>query len=41
MLVANKIDLQDRVISKQEAAQFAFEHKMAYLETSAKDGTGI
>ncbi|CAD8079644.1 unnamed protein product [Paramecium sonneborni] len=42
MLVANKIDIQDqRKVSKQEAAQFAFEHKLAYLETSAKDGTGI
>ncbi|CAK80683.1 unnamed protein product (macronuclear) [Paramecium tetraurelia] len=42
MLVANKLDLSDqRQVSKQEAAQFAFEHKLAYLETSAKDGTGI
>ncbi|CAD8091274.1 unnamed protein product [Paramecium sonneborni] len=42
MLIANKVDLQDqRKVSKQEAAQFAFEHKLAYLETSAKDGTGI
>jgi Ras-related protein Rab-18 len=42
MLVANKIDQeQNRVISKEQGRQFAKEHSMLYIETSAKTQQGI
>jgi Ras-related protein Rab-18 len=42
MLVANKIDQeQSRVISKEQGRQFAKEHSMLYIETSAKTQQGI
>lgn len=42
LLVGNKIDLVDeRKVDKAEAEQFAKEHGMSYLESSAKDGTGV
>ena len=41
-LVGNKIDLEDiRVISKEEAEEYAKENNMYYLEVSAKTGEGI
>ena len=41
-LVGNKCDLEDqRKISKEEAKNFADEHNLPYIETSAKDGVNI
>ena len=41
-LVGNKIDLEEiRVISKEEAEEYAKENNMYYLEVSAKTGEGI
>ena len=41
-LVGNKVDLIDnRVISKEEVNNFAEEHNLPYIETSAKDGINI
>ena len=41
-LVGNKIDLEEnRVISKEEAEEYARENNMQYLEVSAKTGEGI
>ena len=41
-LVGNKVDLDEkRVIKKEEANQFAEEHNLPYIETSAKDGINI
>jgi len=40
--VGNKVDLDEkRVIKKEEANQFAEEHNLPYIETSAKDGINI
>lgn len=41
ILVASKIDLENRVISTQEGEDFAKSHGMTYLETSAKENKGI
>jgi Ras-related protein Rab-2A len=41
-LVANKIDLEEkRVISKEEAQEFATRNGLLYCETSAKSGFGV
>ena len=41
-LVGNKLDLIDnRVISKEEVNNFAEEHNLPYVETSAKEGVNI
>ena len=41
-LVGNKTDLEDkRAITKEEANQFAEEHNLPYIETSAKEGFNI
>ena len=41
-LVGNKVDLNDnRVISKEEVNNFAEQHNLPYIETSAKDGINI
>lgn len=36
MLIGNKTDLYDRIISKEEGENFAKENNLLYLETSAK-----
>ena len=42
LLVGNKIDLDgSRKVSKEEGENYAKENKMAFLEVSAKMGTGI
>ena len=42
MLVANKIDCEGtRVVSKDQGRQFAREHAMLYIETSAKTNQGV
>ena len=41
-MVGNKLDLIDnRVISKEEVNNFAEEHNLPYVETSAKEGVNI
>ena len=41
-LVGNKCDLiEKRIIKKEEAENFAKEHKLPYIETSAKEGINI
>ena len=41
-LVGNKVDLEEmRVISKEEAEEYAKENNMQYFEVSAKTGEGI
>lgn len=41
VLVANKTDLPDRVVEPSEGREFADNHGMPYLESSAKTGEGI
>lgn len=42
LIFGNKSDLQEqRVVSENEALAFAQEHNIAYMETSAKDGTNV
>ncbi|EAY11391.1 small GTP-binding protein, putative [Trichomonas vaginalis G3] len=41
LLVGNKIDLPDRIISQEEAEEFALRHNAKYIETSAKTGANI
>jgi len=41
MLVANKIDTGRRQVTKEEGIMFARQHKMLYIETSAKTREGI
>ena len=41
MLIANKIDIQDRVVTKDEAEQYAKKNSMIYTEVSAKTAKGI
>lgn len=36
MLIANKVDLPSREVSREEGQSFAEEHNMLYIETSAK-----
>ncbi|EKE42576.1 Ras family protein [Entamoeba nuttalli P19] len=40
-IAGNKIDLEDRVVSKEEAEEKAKELKLKYFEVSAKTGDGI
>ena len=40
-LVGNKIDLEGRVISKEEGQKFALDNDIKYFEVSAKTGDGI
>lgn len=41
MLVANKIDLSNRVVTRQEAQLLAKSHGMLYAEASAKTQEGV
>ena len=42
LLVGNKSDLiNDRQVSVEEAGNFAQEHNMAHIETSALDGSNV
>lgn len=41
ILIGNKIDLEDRSVTKEEAEKIANEYHIHYIETSAKDGTNI
>mmetsp|Transcript_14886 Transcript_14886/g.16537 ORF Transcript_14886/g.16537 Transcript_14886/m.16537 type:complete len:92 (+) Transcript_14886:365-640(+) len=41
VLVANKVDLGNRTVSKDDAAELAQEYGIPYFETSAKEGTGV
>eukprot|EP00826_Nyctotherus_ovalis_P045805 TRINITY_DN5101_c0_g3_i4.p1 TRINITY_DN5101_c0_g3~~TRINITY_DN5101_c0_g3_i4.p1 ORF type:complete len:205 (-),score=62.64 TRINITY_DN5101_c0_g3_i4:158-772(-) len=41
VLIANKIDLEDRVVAKEESVQYAKKNAMIYTEVSAKTAKGI
>jgi len=41
ILVANKTDLPDRIVEPSEGREFADNHNMPYVESSAKTGEGI
>lgn len=41
ILVGNKIDVEERDISKEEGEEFAKTHNFKYFETSAKTGEGV
>ncbi len=41
ILVANKTDLPDRIVEPSEGREFAANHNMPYVESSAKTGEGI
>ena len=41
VLVGNKIDLNDRKITKEVASEFAIKNGLFYFETSSKDGINI
>ena len=40
-LIGNKIDIEEREVSYEEAAAFAKANKLLYIETSAKSGVGV
>ena len=40
-IAGNKIDLEDRQVSKEDAQSFATEHGLAYYEVSAKQDVGV
>ena len=41
MLVGNKIDLNNRKITKEQGSEFALKNKLMYVETSSKEGINI
>ena len=41
VLVANKIDLPNRIISSEKGQELADAHGLAFFETSAKNGVNI
>ena len=41
LLVGNKVDLQDKLIQRQQGLDFAKTHAMVFIETSAKTEEGI
>ena len=40
-IAGNKIDLDDRQVSKEDAEQFTSEHGLTYCEVSAKQNVGV
>ncbi|CAD8101194.1 unnamed protein product [Paramecium primaurelia] len=41
VLIANKIDIEERVVTKEEGEKFAKEQELLYYEVSAKEGTNV
>jgi len=41
MLVGNKIDVENRAVSRDEGLQFAKKHRMLFIEASAKTREGV
>ena len=41
ILVGNKIDIDERQVTKEEGKEFAKKYNLEYFETSAKTGEGI
>ncbi|KAJ3433948.1 ras-related protein rab-4a [Anaeramoeba flamelloides] len=41
LLIGNKIDLEERVVTREEAEEFAQENNLLYTETSAKTGENV
>ncbi len=41
ILIGNKIDVENRKVTEEEASNFAKDKKLKYFETSAKSGIGI
>lgn len=41
LLVANKVDLTNRAVSTKDGQDFAKQHGMLYIETSAKENIGV
>jgi len=41
MLIANKVDLSNAEVTRQEGEEFAFANSMMFIETSAKTRQGI
>ena len=41
ILVANKIDLEDRKVTKDKGTKFAEKNNMMYAETSSKEGINV
>ena len=41
VLVANKTDLDNRIITREQGQALAEQHGLSYFETSAKTGTNI
>uniref|UniRef100_A0A7E4VZF1 small monomeric GTPase n=1 Tax=Panagrellus redivivus TaxID=6233 RepID=A0A7E4VZF1_PANRE len=41
MLVGNKIDVEDRAVTREEGLQFAKRHRMLFIEASAKTREGV
>jgi len=41
MLVANKVDMEEKQVSREEGEEFAFANSMMFIETSAKTRQGI
>ncbi len=41
MLVANKVDKQNREVTKEEGLKFARKHSMLFIEASAKTKEGV
>ena len=41
MLVGNKIDLENRSVTKEEGEKMARDHGMMFIETSAKTRIGV
>ncbi len=40
-IVGNKMDLPGRMVPREEGAKYAEDNNCIFMETSAKDGTGV